>query len=286
MAADDGRRYALGADGDDTTHALRRPSADRVPERSVSGGFRSRVAARETLIGTMVTLPLAATAEILADAGFDWLFLDAEHGALAVADILGILQAVERDLPCVVRIERADEVAIKRVLDIGAAGIVVPQVNTAETAAAVVRYARYAPDGARGVGLARAHRYGFAFEPYLARANADVAVIVQAEHAEAVENIESIVEVPGVDAVLLGPYDLSASLGRMGELDHPDVRRAVDRVTTVCLDAGMPLGYFGVSAEAVQPMMDRGYSLIVAGVDTLMLGAGARRITDALKSGG
>jgi 2-keto-3-deoxy-L-rhamnonate aldolase RhmA len=243
--------------------------------------FRERVAGGDTLIGTMLTLPSPAVAEILADAGFDWLFLDAEHGPLAVGDLLAIIRAVD-SIPCVVRVERADEVAIKRVLDIGAAGVIVPQVNSAETAAAVVRHARYAPEGARGVGLARAHRYGFGFADYLASANAATAVIVQAEHADAIENIEAIVAVPGVDAVLLGPYDLSASLGRMGDIEHPVVQQAIDHVTSVCRQAGMPLGYFGISAAAVRPFIDRGYTLIVAGVDTLLLGSGARQLREAL----
>jgi 2-keto-3-deoxy-L-rhamnonate aldolase RhmA len=99
----------------------------------------------------------------------------------------------------------------------------------------------------------------------------------------AVENIESIVRVPGIDAVLLGPYDLSASLGKMGEIDAPAVVAAINRVTDVCLAAGMPLGYFGVTAAAVQPYVARGYTLIVAGVDTLYLANGAKGLLDDLR---
>jgi 2-keto-3-deoxy-L-rhamnonate aldolase RhmA len=159
----------------------------------------------------------------------------------------------------------------------------VPQVNTAEQAANVVRFARYAPEGARGVGLARAHGYGLAFREYLSAANRDIAVIVQAEHERAVENIESIVRVPGVDAVLLGPYDLSASLGKMGQIDDPAVVAAIARVTDACIAAGMPLGYFGVTAAAVQPYIARGYTLIVAGVDTLYLANGAKALLGELR---
>jgi 2-keto-3-deoxy-L-rhamnonate aldolase RhmA len=115
-------------------------------------------------------------------------------------------------------------------------------------------------------------------------ANEQVAVIVQAEHALAAENIESIVQVPGVDAVLLGPYDLSASLGHTGKLDHPSVVQAIDHITRTCQAANIPLGYFGVSAASVKTMMDRGYSLIVAGVDTLLLGAAAKSLLRDLKN--
>ena len=177
-----------------------------------------------------------------------------------------------------------DEVAIKKVLDLGAAGIIVPQVNTAEQAADVVRFARYAPEGSRGVGLARAHGYGFRFAEYVASANADISVIVQAEHRSAVENIGAIVKVPGVDAVLLGPYDLSASYGKMGQISDPEVLDGIDRITQACQAVQIPLGYFGISFDAVKPWMDNGYSLVVAGVDVLFLGNGARRMFKDLQS--
>jgi 2-keto-3-deoxy-L-rhamnonate aldolase RhmA len=231
----------------------------------------------------MVTLPTAATAEILADTGFDWLFIDGEHGPLENRDILAILQAVGHKIACVVRVPAGDEVPIKKVLDLGADGIIVPQVNTAQQAADVVRFARYAPDGGRGVGLARAHGYGARFEEYLQSANDNVAVIVQAEHAEAVENIQAIVKVPGVDAIQLGPYDLSASLGKMGLIDDPLVTAAIDRVTDACRSAGMPMGQFGVTAAAVRPYMEQGYTLITAGVDTLLLGYAAKKILAELR---
>lgn len=238
--------------------------------------FRSRLRGGRMLLGTMLTLPSPAVAEILAEAGFDWIFVDAEHGPLETADVAAVLQAVGHATACVVRVPLPAELAIKKALDLGADGVVVPQVNTAEQAAEVVRWSRYAPAGARGIGLARAHGYGFRFADYLANANDEVAVIVQAEHAQAVENIDAIVAVEGVDAVLLGPYDLSASLGLPGRIDHPDVAAAIDHVVAACNAAGMPLGYFGVSAAAVRPLAVRGATLIVAGVDALLLGDAVR----------
>lgn len=250
----------------------------------MAGDFRSRLKRGEKLLGTMVTLACPATAEILSGIGFDWLFVDGEHGPLDTGDILGILQAADQRVSCVVRVPAGDEVAIKKVLDLGAVGVIVPQVNTAQQAADVVRFSRYAPLGARGVGLARAHGYGTRFQEYVESANDTVAVIVQAEHALAADNIESIVKVPGVDAVLLGPYDLSASLGHTGKLDHPSVVAAIDHITKTCQAAKMPLGYFGVNAAAVKPFIERGYTLIVAGVDTLMLAGGAKRLLADLQA--
>jgi 2-dehydro-3-deoxyglucarate aldolase len=246
--------------------------------------FRARLKRGDRLLGTMVTLPSAATAEIIAGLGFDWLFVDGEHGPLETADLAAILQVAGQRTACIVRVPEAAEVPIKKVLDLGADGIIVPQVNTAEQAASVVRFARYAPEGARGVGLARAHGYGQRFGEYLAAANREVAVIVQAEHALAVENIDAIVRVPGIDAVLLGPYDLSASLGKMGRIDDPVVVDAIRRVTDACQAASMPLGYFGVTAAAVRPYLAQGYTLIVAGVDTLFLGNGAKALLAELRS--
>jgi 2-keto-3-deoxy-L-rhamnonate aldolase RhmA len=183
----------------------------------------------------------------------------------------------------VVRVPGAEEGPIKKILDQGAEGIIVPQVNTVEQAASVVRFARYAPSGSRGVGLARAHGYGMRFQEYLETANERVGVIVQAENVRAVENIESIVTVPGIDAVLIGPYDLAASLGKMGRIDDPAVTDAIDHVTRTCQAAGIPLGYFGVSAAAIRPYMERGYTLIAAGVDTLFLAGPAKKLLDELR---
>lgn len=246
--------------------------------------FRSRLKRGDTLLGTMVTLPCVATAEVLADLGFDWFFLDGEHGPLEIPDILAILQAVSHRVACVVRVPIGEEAPIKRVLDVGAVGVIVPQVNTPEAAAHVVSCARYAPEGSRGVGIARAHGYGMRFNEYIKEANDQVAVIVQAEHKQAVENIDAITDVPGIDAVLLGPYDLSASLGKMGQLDDPSVTDAIDRVTETCKRKTIPLGMFGLNSASVQPHIENGYSLIVAGVDTLMLGNAAKTLLQELRT--
>jgi 2-dehydro-3-deoxyglucarate aldolase len=250
------------------------------------GTFRKRLKTGETLLGSMVTLPSASVAEILADLGFDWLFIDGEHGPLETGDVLAILQAVGDRVACVVRVPGAEEGPIKKVLDLGAEGIIVPQVNTVEMAASVVRYARYSPRGSRGVGLSRAHGYGMRFQQYLETANDRIAVIIQAEHALAVENIESIVKVEGIDAVLIGPYDLAASLGKMGRIDDPAVTGAIEHVSKMCRAAGIPLGYFGVSAEAVRPYVERGFTLIAGGVDTLFLAGAAKRLLEELRSPG
>ncbi len=248
----------------------------------VRTGFKSRLASGEKLLGSMITLPCPAAAEILVELGYQWLFIDGEHGPLETGEVLSILQAVGDQVPCIVRVPAAAEVPIKKMLDLGAAGIIAPQVNTAQQAADVVAWSLYAPQGRRGVGLARAHGYGLKFQEYVESANQEVTVIVQAEHAEAVDNIEQIVQVPGIDAVLLGPYDLAASLGKMGQVDDPEVTGAIDRITTACQAAGMPLGIFGVTADAIRPYAEKGYNLLVAGTDTIFLASAARQMFEDL----
>ena len=244
--------------------------------------FRTRLRNREVLHGTMLTLQDPAVAEILADVGFDWLFIDGEHGPFDTGELLAVLRAVGHELACVVRVASGDEASIKRVLDLGADGVIVPMVNTTEQAADVVRFARYSPHGARGVGLARAHGYGANFRNYVETANDRVAVIVQAEHIQAVESIEAIIDVEGIDAVQLGPYDLSASMGKMGQVDDPEVVEAIEHVIRTCLAADIPVGWFSVAAETVAPYLERGCTLMTTGVDTLMLAGAAKRVLQSV----
>jgi len=157
-------------------------------------------------------------------------------------------------------------------------------VNSAEQAQQIVNWSRYSPAGNRGVGLGRAQGYGFTFDDYLAKANEEITVVVQAEHIDAVNSIEQIVQVPGVDAVLIGPYDLSASLKRIGEIDHPEVTGAIDHVTEVCKQHNMPLGIFGVTLDSVKPYIEKGFTLITVGVDTVLLGHSARKLLGQVKN--
>lgn len=250
----------------------------------MNNDFRKRLRGGETLYGTLLNLPSASIAEVLALAGFDWLFIDTEHGAIGTSSLLSVLQAVDRDIACIVRLPRLDGGDVKRVLDMGAHGIIVPQVETEAQAREIVRLARYAPDGERGMGLGRAHGYGFALREYIDSANEKISIVIQAEHARAVENIEQIAAVDGIDAVFIGPYDLSASLGHAGDVEHPAVVEAIEHVTKVCRARGMALGYFGVDAKAVLPYTQRGFTLICASVDCLLLGQGAVALLETMKT--
>lgn len=248
-----------------------------------AGRFRQRLQKHEPLLGTIVTLSAPEVAEIASSAGFDWLFVDAEHSPLDFIGVQRMLQAAAPDCACLVRVAGNDEVLIKKALDTGPDGIIVPQVNTAQDAQRVVKAARYYPEGERSVGVGRAQGYGLELQTYLAGANDALSVVVQIEHIEAVGNIEAIVETPGIDALFIGPYDLSASMGKPGSVDDTEVRAAMQRVLDCCADKGKPLGVFGAGVEAVQPFMRAGYSLVAVGIDVLVLGQAMQGIVGQLR---
>lgn len=229
-----------------------------------------------TQIGTMVTVAAPEVTEVLAAAGFDWLFIDGEHGALGVSEVQSILISAGRDIDCLVRVPGIESVMIQQALDLCAAGIIVPQVNTAAEAARVVDSCRYPPEGSRGTGLARAHGYGSRFDEYISTANQQVSVVIQAEHFQAADNIEEIVQVPGVDCIFIGPYDLSASFNKAGQINDIEVVAAMEKIERVCQANQMPLGIFGVQPESLKKYVQRHYALVAVGVDMLFLGGAAK----------
>jgi 2-keto-3-deoxy-L-rhamnonate aldolase RhmA len=235
----------------------------------------------ERLIGSFVTLPAPEVAEVMGAAGFDWLIIDCEHAPLDALWAQRLLQAAR--IPGVIRVADGHESTLKHALDTGAAGVVVPMVNTAQQARAVVSHCKYPPLGTRGVGIVRAQGYGFGFQEYVAQANESTAVIVQIEHVTAVENIDAILAVPGVDAAFVGPYDLSGSMGRLGQVDDTDVLAAIESVRGACERARMPLGIYAGSALAARPYLEKGFTLIAVGMDTVLLGQAARQAVQTLR---
>lgn len=245
--------------------------------------FRARLLNREYLIGTILTLPAPAIAEMCADAGFDWLFVDMEHGALDLHDVERIAQAVGNRCACVVRVPFNDRVWIGKILDLGAPGIIVPQVNTADQAEHAVRAAKYPPQGTRGVGTGRASRYGAQLNEYLAQANDETAVIVQIEHADAVQNAERIAQVRGVDAFMIGPFDLSGSYGKPGRIADADVQAAVANARATAFAHELSVSVFCPTLEQARRARDEGYNLMLVGADNLLLTAALRGLVGALR---
>ncbi len=249
----------------------------------MSAGFRGRLLKGDRLIGTLLSLPSPELAEIASDAGFDWLFLDMEHGGLEAADVLRMVQAVREPCACLVRVPENREMWIKKALDSGAAGIIVPHVNDAEDAARAVEWAKFPPMGGRSVGFSRANRYGARFQEHVETANAGTVVVAQVEHIDGVRAIGSILGVTGVDAIFIGPYDLSASLGKPGRIEDPDVRGAIQTVAAACAVKKVPVGIFALGVPASAKALDDGYTLVCSGIDIGLYSRSAADIVKELK---
>jgi len=249
----------------------------------MSAPFRDRLLRGDRLIGTLLSLPSPELAEIASEAGFDWLFLDMEHGTLEARDVLRMVQAVRPPCAPLVRIPEIREMWIKKALDTGAAGIIVPHVDNAEDAARAVHWSKYPPEGGRSVGISRANRYGVRFQENVETANAETVVVAQVEHIDGVRAIEGILDVGGVDAVFIGPYDLSASLGKPGWIQDPEVRGAVRTVAAACARRKVPSGIFALDVPGAAKALDEGYTLVCSGIDTGLFSQAAAAILRGLK---
>jgi 2-keto-3-deoxy-L-rhamnonate aldolase RhmA len=222
----------------------------------------------------ILAIPDAGVAGILGHSGFDYVVIDAEHAPFTLESMRGCVDALAASpAASVIRVAVNDPVHVKQALDLGADGVQVPTVHDADGAAAAVSAARYSPDGTRGVGLGHASRYGANAQEYLAGANARIAVIAMIESARGVENASEIAATPGLDGVVIGPFDLSADLGLLGQVEHPVVQAALDRVIDSCVAAGMKVGSLG----DVAALAHRGVTLFTSFIDGIALGAAARQ---------
>ena len=237
----------------------------------------------EPSIGTWMSMANPSIAEILAMAGYDWVVVETEHTGIDVSEVLRLLIAIEQrgSIP-LVRLAWNDPIQAKAVLDSGAAGVLVPMINTREEAELAVKMTKYPPLGYRGVGLARAQGYGENFNEYVEHANDDTLLMVQIEHKDAVANIEEILSVPGIDGTFIGPYDLSMSMGIPGQITHPDLLVAKRKVLDATLAKGLIAGVHFVqprtALEDCQKAVAEGYRFIALGTDILFLGDSARAL--------
>jgi 4-hydroxy-2-oxoheptanedioate aldolase len=248
--------------------------------------FKERLHRADTQIGLWLGLADPYTAELCATAGFDWLLIDGEHGPNDLRSMLSILQAVSAyDSQPVVRIAHGDTALIKQILEIGATTLLVPMVETAEQARELVRDTRYPPDGVRGVGsgLARSSRWGG--EPnYLQTANERVCLLVQVESREGLEAIDEIAAVDGVDGIFVGPADLSASLGYLGQPGHPEVRAAIEVAFRAIRSAGKAAGILAVDEALARHYIGLGACFVAVGVDATLLAQATRALIAKFRS--
>ncbi len=250
--------------------------------------LKEKLKAKELTIGSWITIGHTAIAEIMAKAGFDWLTIDVEHSAIGLDQAQRLIQVIDL-AGCVplVRVGENNPNLIKRIMDAGAHGVIVPMVNTEDDAIRAVKSAKYPPAGIRGVGLARAQGYGMSFEKYKNWANRNSIVIVQIEHIEAVKNIDKILKVKGVDGFIIGPYDLSGSLGKPGEFQDAKVRDALKRVTAVSRSFKAVSGFHVIQPDLkeVKEKVRQGYNFIAYSLDTLFLATDMYKDLSMIKKG-
>jgi 2-keto-3-deoxy-L-rhamnonate aldolase RhmA len=240
--------------------------------------LRQALLQQRLTIGTWIQIGHPAVAEILADAGFDWIAADMEHTDIDNAGFANLARAMHgRGMAPLARVRENDTLAIRQVLDLGAQGVIVPLVHTAEDAERAVAAAKYPPRGVRGYCFSRMNAWGNDFDNYAARANDEIAVVVMIESKQGVENIDAILAVDGVDGAFIGPYDLSGSCGVPGQTDHEMVQAGGHRVLEACKAAGKAAGmHVVIPAEAaIRRAVDDGFTFLALGVDTVFLGRGA-----------
>lgn len=213
-------------------------------------------------------------AEIIAEAGYDCVLIDMEHGPGSYLDAVGLMQAIQgRDCAPLVRVPSNDPVALKRVLDIGATGVMVPAVDTSAQAEAAVAACRYPPKGKRGMAasIVRATDYGARWRDYIETVDDILLIMCQIESGEAVANVAAIAAVEGVDLLFIGPFDLSASVGHLGDPDHPEVRAMIAKVEAAAKAAGKRLGGIPTPGRSAAELLASGYDLIMADADVALL---------------
>ena len=227
-------------------------------------------------IGSWLSLGDLGITEIMARSGFDWLGIDMEHSAITIEKAQEMVRVIDLcGLTVLVRVGANDHHLIKRVMDTGAHGVIVPMINTAAEARAAVAAVKYPPEGKRGVGLSRAQGYGMSFEKYKEWVGQHSIVIVQIEHIEGVANLAEILDVKGVDGFLVGPYDLSGSMGIPGRFDDPRMKKALKTILSVARKKGRTAGFHVVPADPrlVAARVKEGFRFVAYSVDFVLLGS-------------
>lgn len=226
-------------------------------------------------LGSWISLNNSSVAEVMADAGFDWLCIDLEHSVIDYFEAQQLIMAIQgKGIKAFVRVGENNHRIIKRILDAGADGIIVPSVNSAADALKAVQGVKYPPMGTRGVGLARAQDYGFGFEAYRDGKAKEIILIVQIEHINAIKELDAILQVEGVDGTFIGPYDLSGSMGKPGQYDDEDVKSAMEQYENIAKRYKKWIGFHVVPPDyqLVLDKMEKGYNFIAFSFDAFFLG--------------
>ena len=240
--------------------------------------FKSAITGDSPQIGVWNTIGGNTVPEMLGGAGYDWVLVDCEHAAIETVEVLGALQAIGQspEVSALVRPAANDPVLFKRLLDMGAQTLLVPYIETADQAADAVRAMRYGPAGIRGMaGMTRATRYG-QVDDYFTTASDELCLIVQVETLTGIENLAAIAQTDGVDGVFIGPADLSASMGLVGQMEHPDVDAMICAAITSLVDMGVPAGVMALDSDTAKRYIALGASFVAVAVDLVLLAKAVR----------
>lgn len=257
------------------------------PPRLRSNSLKEKLASQPSVIGTFLEIPSPALVELLGLAGFDFVVIDREHGAIDLHDSEELIRAsLSTGISAMVRVPTADPMAIAPPLDMGAAGVHIPHVSSAEMVQAVVRSAKYHPLGERGLQpYVRAASYrAYGTPEYLAEANRHTLVVAHIEGQAGVADLEAIIKVDGLDVAFIGPYDLSQSLGVPGEVQHPRVRSALEGSIRMARGAGKSIGTFCDDVETAMEYLELGVSYLTLSIDAHIFLSGARAMIARLKT--
>ncbi len=250
--------------------------------------LRQKLQNGEATVGSWLQLPSPDTAEIMAHMGYDWLVVDMEHGSIDIGHLPNLFRAIAsgsaqgQGALAMVRVPKGEELVIRRALDAGAQGLIFPMVQSRAQLDQAIQAALYPHEyentGRRGVGYARANGYGQHFTQYMQSAD-EVMLIAQIEHVDALHELEAMVQHPRLDAIMVGPYDLSASMGLMGKFSHPLFVQAMQEIQTICAQYAMPMGTHVVqpSPEALRQAKEQGYVFLAYGLDAHFLWQAAVR---------
>ncbi len=246
--------------------------------------LRSRILAKDILVGTFCAIAHPPVAEMVAGAGFDFIVIDAEHSQIGRGDLENLFRAADvARTPALLRVPDNDRIWISSALDSGATGVLVPRISTADDARAAVAMTRYPPQGERGVGPGRASAYGAKIEETVAAAHANTVLAVQLETAQGLDNIDAIAAVEGIDAVYIGPGDLAVSLGAFGPEGRPVLERAIAKVVDCCKRHGRAVGIFAMTPENLSQSIGQGMTFLTLGADSIFLGQGLKNAADAAR---
>jgi 2-dehydro-3-deoxyglucarate aldolase len=237
--------------------------------------LKEKLKNNQLTLGSWITIGHHSIVEIMAQTQFDWLVIDMEHSVIDFKKAQQLIAAIQaRQIAALVRVGKNDELIIKRVMDAGADGVIVPMVNSLSQAKEALGYVKYPPIGRRGVGLARAQKYGTGFDEYKKWLQDESVLVAQIEHIDAVNDIEKIITVNDIDAYMIGPYDLSASMGFPGEYDRDDVKNAIKHVLNVCREHNKPAGFHVIHPDAtlVNEKIREGCTFIAFSIDFFFLG--------------